>query len=153
MTTKTSRAGNIPAIDINNILNSEWDVNNVPKPRIYAINTDVEPPRVSLNIGDYVTVGTGVPAEVEEPIGTWIYANRRWQVTLDLSTKHSKERLWAVKNEIRRICHMNMHSLPNYQRIQYKQFSEMMDQQLKVWQGKIDIELVSSAVILDRSDL
>ena len=148
-----ARAGNIPAIDVATMLQKNWNSNNVPIPKIYAINIGEAPPRVRLNDGDYVAAGTGVPAEVEEPIGTWIYANRTWRVTLDLATKNSKERLWAIKNEIRRICHMQMHSLPDYQRIQYRQFSEMMDQQYRIWQGKIDIELISSAVLLDRSDL
>ena len=143
MTTTTR----IPYNTVKDLIDQQWDFNKLTKPLLIVANEGVEPPRIELNNDDVVNITSGVPSEVEQPIGTWVYAHRTWKITVDLATKMSRERLWQIKDEIRRICHKNTHSIEGYQRIQYMQFSEMVDQQFNVWQGKIDIELVSNAVL------
>ena len=88
-------------------------------------------------------------AEVEEPIGTWIYANRTYRILLEMSTNANRQRLWDIKDEIRRIVHDKRHSLTGFQRIQYRSFTEQMDEQQRIWRGNIQLELLSSAVLMD----
>ena len=137
----------IPYNTVRDLLEDEWNTSNVSAPLFIVANEGLEPPRVELNNSDVVNITSGVPSESEQPIGTWVYAHRSWKITVDLVTKTSRERLWQIKDEIRRICHKNTHRIEGYQRIQYMQFSELVDQQFNVWQGKIDIELVSNAVL------
>lgn len=136
----------IPYNTVQDLLIKDWNEDNIPMPKIFVTNAGIEAPRQELNDVDIVNVISGIPSEVETPIGTWVYAHRQWKITLDLATRINRERLWGMKDEIRRICHKNTHSIEGYQRIQYMQFSELTDEQFNVWQGKIDIELVSNAV-------
>ena len=51
--------------------------------------------------------------------------------------------------EIRRICHARMHSLTNFQRIQFMNFNEMTSDTVNVWMGSTQITLENSAVLLE----
>ena len=137
----------IPYNDIRDILKANWNSQDVPEPLFVVVNEGINSPRLELYEQDIVSLTSGSPTESEQPIGNWIYANFTWKVILEAQTNKSRERLWQIKNEIRRICHNQTHKLNNFQRLQYVQFSEIMDQQFNVWQGKIDVELVSSAVL------
>ena len=90
--------------------------------------------------------------EEENPIGTWIYGHRRWRILLEITTKVGRVRLWDIKNEVRRICHATMHTMTNFQRIQYINFHENMEDNQLLWGGRISIELVSNAVLLETSN-
>ena len=136
----------IPVNDIIIFMQENWNILNVPVPNIYAMNSGDAEIRQNLNTYDAMNITIGTPAEVEQPIGTWYYANLTWKIMIDLYTFDSRERLWRLKDEIKRICHRYLHDMDNFQRIQYKQFSEIIDSQSNIWHGKIDIELVSSAV-------
>ena len=135
----------IPYENVKQLLDDAWDEDNTSRPLFVVPNAGVESVRLDLNYNDVISVTSGVPSEVENPIGTWIYVNRIWKISVDLKTKTSRERLWELKDEVRRICHRHIHTIPGFQRIQYVQFTESVEQQFNVWEGKVDIELVSNA--------
>ena len=141
----------IPVNIISTMLTTNWNTQNgtLPAPIAFVVNSGTTPIRYDLNRGDHLVIKTGVPTEREDPIGTWIYTNRVWPIVVEIVTKDSRQRLWNLKDEVRRICHSQMHLLSNFQRIQFKQFSEMSEETQNVWRGRVEIELVSSAVLLE----
>ena len=51
--------------------------------------------------------------------------------------------------EVRRICHARIHSLTNFQRIRFVNFNESNDNEVNLWTGTIQIELVNNSVSLE----
>ena len=51
--------------------------------------------------------------------------------------------------EIRRLCHSRMHSLTNFQRQEFMSFNEEQSEQINIWTGTVDIQLVNNAVLLE----
>ena len=85
----------------------------------------------------------------EVPIGNWSYGDRTYTVTIEVWTLRERQRLFNIMQEIRRICHARMHSLTNFQRIQFINFNEMTTDTVNVWMGTLEIDLVNNAVLLE----
>ena len=51
--------------------------------------------------------------------------------------------------EVRRLCHARMHSLTNFQRQEFMEFTEDVADQVNLWTGTIAIQLQNNAVLLD----
>jgi len=147
-------AATIPSTDVKALLVDNWDEQqgNVPSPNVVDLNDGTEPIRYDARMQDVIIVKIDAPMEEENPIGTWVYGHRRWRVVLELTTKVGRVRLWDMKNEIRRICHATMHTMTNFQRIQYINFHENTEDNQLLWGGRVAIELVSSAVLLETSN-
>jgi hypothetical protein len=139
----------IPIDAIMTDLDAQWNASNVTKPSLITVNAANQPLRFDLNVGDHVVGRTGSPAMQEEPIGNRKYGNRTYGVTLELWTLTSRQRLYDLMLEIRRISHARMHSLASFQRQQFMNFSEETSEQVNVWTGQIEIELVNNAVLLE----
>mgnify|MGYP003127736407 CR=1 FL=1 len=139
----------IPIDDIITDLDGQWNASNVTEPSFIIVNGDNQPIRFDLNVGDHVIGRTGSPAFQEEPIGNWKYGNRTYSVQLELYTLNSRQRLYNLMQEIRRITHARMHSLTNFQRQQFMGFNEEVGEQVNMWTGTIDINLINNAVLLD----
>jgi hypothetical protein len=135
----------IPTDDLKTLLDAQWDnqSGNVPKPNFLIANSGTDPIRYDMVQGDWIILAPDSPAESEQPIGTWQFGKHIWRISLTVATKRSRIRLWDMRREIRRICHDQIHSMTNFQRIQYVNFMEFVDAQQLVWMGKIQIELVS----------
>tara|TARA_R100000963_G_scaffold35018_2_gene31035 strand:+ start:1242 stop:1679 length:438 start_codon:yes stop_codon:yes gene_type:complete len=130
-------------------LNSQWNASNVTKPSMITVNKANEPIRYDLNVGDHIIGRTGTPAFDELPIGNWKYGNRSYNIEIELWTLNSRQRLYNLMQEIRRITHNRMHSLTNFQRQEFIDFNEEVSDQVNIWTGTIEIELVNNAVLLD----
>jgi hypothetical protein len=139
----------IPIDDIITDLDGQWNASNVTEPSFIIVNGDNQPIRFDLNVGDHVIGRTGSPAFQEEPIGNWKYGNRTYNVQLEVYTLNSRQRLYNLMQEIRRITHNRMHSLSNFQRQQFMGFNEEVSEQVNMWTGTVDINLVNNAVLLD----
>jgi hypothetical protein len=139
----------IPIDAIMTDLDAQWNASNVTKPSLITVNAANQPLRFDLNVGDHVVGRTGSPAMQEEPIGNRKYGNRTYGVTLELWTLTSRQRLYDLMLEIRRISHARMHSLASFQRQRFMNFSEETSEQVNVWTGQIEIELVNNAVLLE----
>ena len=140
----------LPTNDIITMLDTYWDTNsgNIPEPTFHDVN-DVTSNRVNFRINDVIVVHIDVPTQEEQPIGTWVYGNRRTRLALETYTRVGRQRLYDINKEIRRICHVRMHSETNYQRLQYVSFTELVDAEFQIWIGRTILELVNSAILLE----
>ena len=139
----------IPVDAIMTDFNSQWNASNVTKPSFITVNGASQPFRFDLNVGDHLIGRPGSPAMREDAIGNWKYGNKTYSVELELYTLNSKQRLYDLMLEVRRLCHNRMTSLTNYQRIQFLNFNEEASDQANVWTGSIEIELVNNGVLLE----
>ena len=137
----------MPADDLLTEFNSQWDTSNVAKPNLVVVTGNGEPIRFDLNVGDALVARN--TSFTESPIGTWQYANREYTVSLELWTLRERQRLFNVMQEVRRICHARMHNLSNFQRIQFINFTEATTDQVNVWMGTIQIQLINDAVLME----
>jgi len=136
---------------ISSMLNTQWDTNdsNIPEPTFFVPNNGLNPIRYDLYTGDYIIIKADSPALEESPIGVWIYGNRMTRVLLEVATRQSRQRLWDLMKEIRRIVHAQMHLLSQYQRIQFVNFQEIYDDTFRIWKGRVILELLNSSVLLE----
>lgn len=139
----------MPAKEFVDELNSQWNASNVTEPNYIVVTGASEQIRYDLNRGDYILARPGSPEIEEIPIGNWKYADRIYSVDLELYTNNSRQRLYNLMQEVRRICHARRHSMTNFQRIQFGGFSESTDENVNVWTGDIDIELVNNSVLVE----
>ena len=134
-------------------LESQWTHANVSgagkKPGFIEVTGASEPMRYNLNVNDQIIARPSGPALQEIPIGNRKFGNRIYNITLELYTQTSRQRLYDVMREIRRICHSRIHSLTNFQRIQFMDFNELTNAQANVWAGTISVQLVNNAVTLE----
>jgi len=139
----------MPSKVIKDMLDAQWNSSNVTEPEYIDVNDGTAPMRVDFKNQDYVIISSDSPTEEETPIGNWAYGSRTSRVLLELYSSNSRQRLYNLKQEIRRIIHNQMHALTSFQRIQYVNFIEMTDAAQKLWIGRISISLVSDAVLLE----
>ena len=103
--------------------------------------------RYDLNVKDALLFRAGTPSITEEPVGNrWEFVNRVYNVELELSTQVSRQRLYNMVQEIRRICYARRHSMTNFQRVQFEGFNELTQEQANIWAGTVSIQLVNNAV-------
>ena len=143
----------LPINDFLTDLEGQWTFSNVSgssaKPAFIEVTGSGEPMRFDLNVNDHFVGRAGNPAIQEEPIGNWKYGNRSYTVNLEIWTLRERQRLYNIMQEIRRICHARMHSLTNFQRIQFVNFDEMTTDTVNVWMGNSQVSLENSAVLLE----
>ena len=137
----------LPADDLLTDFNTQWDTDNVAKPNLVVVTGNGEPLRFDLNAGDAIVARNS--SFTETPIGNWTYGNREYTVDLEIWTLRERQRLFNIMQEIRRICHARMHSLTNFQRIQFVNFNEMTTETVNVWMGNSQIQLVNNDVLLE----
>ena len=135
--------------DVFTDLDSQWNASNVTKPTLITVNKTNEPIRYDLNRGDMLIGRTGSPSFDEQPIGNWKYGNRAYNVEIELWTLNSRQRLYNLMQEVRRICHARMHSLTNFQRQEFIDFNEEVSDQVNLWTGTLGIQLQNNGVLLD----
>ncbi len=139
----------MPAKEVATELDSQWNSSNVTEPNYLVVTGANEQIRYDLNRGDYIILSPGSPEIEEIPIGNHKYGDRIYAVDLELYTNNSRQRLYNLMQEVRRICHARRHSMTNFQRIQFESFFEDTDENVNVWSGTIGIELVNNAVLLE----
>ena len=139
----------IPIDAIMTDLTSQWNASNVTKPTLITVNKTNDPIRYDLNRGDMLIGRTGTPSFDEQPIGNWKYGNRAYNVEIELWTLNSRQRLYNLMQEVRRICHARMHSLTNFQRQEFIDFNEEVSDQVNLWTGTLGIQLQNNGVLLD----
>ena len=139
----------IPIDAIMTDLNSQWNASNVTKPTLITVNKTNDPIRYDLNRGDMLIGRTGTPSFDEQPIGNWKYGNRAYNVEIELWILNSRQRLYNLMQEVRRICHARMHSLTNFQRQEFIDFNEEVSDQVNLWTGTLGIQLQNNGVLLD----
>ena len=143
----------VPVNEFITDLEGQWTHTNVSgagkKPGFIEVTGAGEPMRYNLNVNDQVVARPSGPALQEIPIGNRKFGNRRYNITLEIYTNTSRQRLYDVMREVRRICHARIHSLTNFQRIQFMDFNEQTNAQANIWAGTVSVQLVNSAITLE----
>ena len=140
----------LPIKDFLDELDAQWNASNVAEPKFIEVTGSTNDPlRFNLNVGDVIFGRAGDPALEETPIGNWTYGNRVYNIGLEVYTRVSRQRLYDLVKEVRRICHARMHSLTNFQRIQFEAFTESTQEQVNIWTGAITIKLENNAILLE----
>ena len=140
----------LPVKDFLDELDGQWSASNVAEPKIIEVTGATNDPlRFNLNVGDVLFGRAGDPAIEETPIGNWTYGNRVYNISLEVYTNTSRQRLYDIVKEVRRICHARMHSLTSFQRIRFAAFSEDTQEQVNIWTGSITIQLENNAILLE----
>jgi len=139
----------LPAKEVLDTLDLYWYPTNVIEPEFTEVTGAGEPLRLDLNKKDHVVGRMGTPAMEEQPIGNYKYGNRTYNVELEIYTLRDRQRLYDIFREIRRLIHVKMHSLTNFQRMKFVNFNEQTQEQVNIWVGSISIQLENKAVLLE----
>ena len=143
----------IPVNEFITEVENQWTFSNVSgaskKPGFIEVTGASEPMRYNLNVNDQIIARASGPALQEIPIGNRKFGNRIYNITLEIYTQSSRQRLYDVMRELRRICHARIHSLTNFQRIQFLDFNELTNAQANVWVGTVSVQLVNTAITLE----
>tara|TARA_R100000808_G_scaffold9273_1_gene25532 strand:- start:1357 stop:1794 length:438 start_codon:yes stop_codon:yes gene_type:complete len=140
----------LPVSDVLSELNSQWNASNVTKPTLIEYNGgQTTTMRMDLNNSDYLVGQPGSPTLDETPLGNWKYVDRRYSVILELTTKNSRQRLYDLMAEVRRICHSRVHSMTNFQRLQFSMFNETIGDDLNVWSGMVEVFVVNTNIVAE----
>ena len=144
----------LPTKSIITEFNGQWNASNVTKPSLIeatgtGFDSTADPIRFDLNKGDVLVSRAGSPALEETPIGNWNYANKSYNVEVEVFTRTDRQRLYDLMQEIRRICHDRMHDITSFQRVQFKGFVEQTQQQANLWTGIVNIQLVNQATLME----
>ena len=131
-----------------------WNASNVAKPSLIeatgtGFDNAADPIRFDLNRGDVLVSRAGSPAFEEAPIGNWNYANKTYNVEVELYTRVDRQRLYDFMGEVRRFCHDRMHGFSASQRIQFRNFMEQTQEQANLWTGIINVQFVNQSVVLE----
>ena len=139
----------IPVSDALAEFNAQWNASNVVEPSFIEVMGATDPSRYNLNTADHIIGRPGTPALTETPIGNWKYVRRQYNIELELLTRQSRQRLYDIMAEIRRICHSRRHSFTSFQRIQFLQFTEAVGENTNIWTGTIDIQFVNEDILAE----
>jgi hypothetical protein len=137
----------VPVSLLKTEVSGQWNASNVAAPTFIEVNVSAQSLRYDLNVKDALLFRAGTPSITEEPLGNrWEFVNRVYNVELELSTQISRQRLYNMVQEVRRICYARRHSMTNFQRIQFEGFNELTQEQANIWVGTVSIQLVNNAV-------
>jgi len=139
----------LPVADVVSELDTQWNTSNVIKPILIEATGASAPLRIDLNRGDHIVGYPDSPTMEETPLGNWKYVNRTYNVSITLQTRVSRQRLYDLMAEVRRICHTRRHDLTNFQRLQFQAFNEGVGEQANVWVGDVSVQLVNDGVLAE----
>ena len=139
----------VAVTDVLSELNTNWNASNVVKPQLIEMTGATDSIRINLNRGDYLIARPGSPTLEEIPVGNWKYVNRSYGVQLEISSKVSRQRLYDLMAEVRRICHARRHNMTNFQRLQFSSFNEMGGEDVNVWVGVVEVLVVNTNILAE----
>lgn len=142
----------IPSATTRTILVAQWNDATVATPTFLDVNSGnvLKHDLRQTNTGnDLITIKIDTPGLEEIPIGNWLYGNRTSRVLLEIYTAVNRQRLYDLMAEVRRIMHARRHSETTYQRIQFKTFNELVNENQNIWSGRVILEYVNNAVLME----
>tara|TARA_R110000823_G_scaffold288449_1_gene406608 strand:+ start:1114 stop:1554 length:441 start_codon:yes stop_codon:yes gene_type:complete len=100
----------------------------------------------NLTNGDHIIGKAARPSFEETPLGNWKFVNRVFNIELEVYTNKSRQQLYNLIQEIRRLAYSKRHSSSDYQRVQFQQFNELPEGKTNMWMGTIRLQLTNDAV-------
>ena len=147
----------IPSNIFYDLLDSQWNASNVPKPSIYRreeIPQEVVDIDGTMGVGsDVLLVYLDIVGVAEKYRGNWTYKDMKATVSIDILVGYSPlsydvahQRLYDLVAEIRRISYANRHNVSPYHLCRYIGFSPTMEEKYGVWSGKCRVSIESEGV-------
>ena len=85
----------------------------------------------------------------EQPELLYDFVNTRINVTVDIRTTMSRDQLYKMENEVRRIIHANRRGdAVNFDRMIYKTRTDLSDRTKKLWRYTFQVEIVTFAELI-----
>ena len=95
----------VPVALLKTEISGQWETDNVAAPTFIEVNVSAQSLRYDLNVKDAILFRAGIPTIAEEPIGNrWEFVNRVYNIELELNTQISRQILYNMVQEVRRIC-------------------------------------------------
>jgi hypothetical protein len=149
----------IPGLIVKTLLDTEWDVTlqqKIPKPNIHEVGEEI---RVDLKLGDtakdWVEIAVTPAGEREMWRAEWEYADITVEIQMKISTASSHQRLYDIKQQIRRIIRVNKHNRKylgtEYQALRYVRFIENITGKVKNWEGTCFCQMEAAGVLMETS--
>ena len=76
-------------------------------------------------------------------------SNKIYNIEVEMNTRQGRQRLYDLMAEVRRICHKQRHAMTQFQRLQFIDFSEDIQEQVNLWTGRCNVQLVNQMVLLE----
>ena len=104
--------------------------------------------RLDLQRSDYVLIYETAHNE-ELPDLLYNYVTTRINLTVDIRTTRSRERLQKMENEIRRVVHANRKGdATNFDRLVFKTRTDLSDRTKKLFRHTFQVEIVTLAELI-----
>jgi len=138
----------VPTSTLKDLLTNNWNdqEGNIPLPDFReATSTET---RVDLAIeGEDVIVIRMEDAGIEEKWrSNYSYADVTVPIRLEIYTQKSRQRLYDLFQECRRIIRVQKHNVGDYQLTRWHNFNEFTMEQMNVWMGASRITLESLGI-------
>lgn len=137
----------VPPEIVRDLLRYAWiEVSRLPQPEIHIKDdTTIPGEQMHLDRTDFIVIGeTGV---VERQHGhTYEFKDADVTVPVEIHTKHSRQRLYDLMAEVRRIIYTYQRAIRPYQQLYYDRFDERSEGQHNYWQGVCTVRLTNVLV-------
>ena len=85
----------------------------------------------------------------EQPELLYDFVNTRVNITVDIRTTYSREQLYKMENEVRRLVHVNRRGNGvDFDRMIYKTRTDLSDRTKHLWRFTFQIEIVTFAELI-----
>lgn len=137
---------------LENLFDAGWNrANTSQRKPVIADITTVDPgrgKRLDIQRQDAVLFYETAHNE-EQPELLYDFVNTRINVTVDIRTTLSREQLYKMENEVRRIVHANRKGDGvNFDRLIYKTRTDLSDRTKKLWRYTFQVEIVTFAELI-----
>ncbi len=146
-------AETIPSALLKTLLETYWDTrqnDEIPLPVVVEVTSEEQMQDLN-NQGDRIIIRSDTAGEREQLRDSWKYKDTTVTYILTLQTVESRQRLYDLKQEIRRLMHVYMHNktLTGFQALIYDSFLEKSDLAQNFYEADIRIRLVSVGCEVD----
>ena len=140
----------IPLLE--NLFDTGWNrANTGQRKPVIADITTVDPgrgKRLDIQRQDAVLFYETAHNE-EQPELLYDFVNTRINITVDIRTTVSRDQLYKMENEVRRIIHANRKGdAVNFDRMIYKTRTDLSDRTKKLWRYTFQVEIVTFAELI-----
>jgi len=128
----------VPSNFIKGLLTENWKSENVKKPTIVEVNVGPEAiARYDFRRNDHIFIQVSSEGETETYRDV-AYADNTFGLELHIVTAESRERLYDLRTEVRRIFRtkrLDLGTDSDYQLLRYLGFTESVMEEMKIWRG------------------
>ena len=130
-------------IAIVNLLNSNWTVSPKPSIEDIAVLDRGEGKRVRMQDKDVVRVFETAHNEAQPEL-LFDFINEHVNLTIDVRTVKSRERLSAIRDEVRRILHLHRKGDgTNFDRVIFKTRTDLSDRSKRMFRYTMQAEVIT----------